>query len=223
MKLETPVIIVNFKAYIQGTGSGAGRLAKICEKVAHDTGKNIVIAVEEVDLHRISSMVDISVFSEHMDPIHPGAHTGQNLPEALKENGAKGTILNHSEDRFRIDMLKGSISRAKELELVTVVCANDADTAEAVAAFEPDFIAVEPPELIGGDISVSTSKPEVITDTIAQVKKVAAIPVLCGAGVKSGEDVKKAIELGADGILIASGIVKAEDPEKALRELAEAL
>jgi len=221
--MKLPVIIVNFKTYLEGTGKEAERLAKICEKVAHETGKNIVVAVEEVDLNRISSLVDIPVFSEHMDPIHPGAHTGHNLPQALKDNGAEGTLLNHFEDRFRIDMLKESVKIAKELDLVTVVCANDSDTAEAVAAFEPDMIAVEPPDLIGGDISVSTAKPEVITDTIEKVKKVANVPVLCGAGVKTGEDVKKAIELGADGILIASGVVKAEDPEKVLTELAEAL
>ncbi|MFH1769941.1 MAG: triose-phosphate isomerase [archaeon] len=223
MKIKTPVIIVNFKTYAKGSGREAEHLAQVCEKIAHETGKNIIVAVQEVDLFRISSLVDIPVFSEHMDPIHEGAHTGHNLPESLKDNGAKGTILNHSEDRFRIDMLKESIAIAKDIHLTTVVCANDPLSAEAVAAFGPDMIAIEPPELIGGDVSVSTAKPEIITNTISMVKKVADIPVLCGAGIKSGEDVKKAIELGAEGILIASGIVKALNPEKILREMAKAL
>lgn len=221
--IRLPIIIVNFKAYQQGTGRNSEDLARICQEVAHETGKSIAIAVEEVDLHRLSSLVDIPVFSEHMDPIHEGPYTGQNLPEALKDNGAIGTLLNHSEDRFRLDKLSGSISRAKELGLIAVVCVNDTDTAVAIAAFKPDMIAVEPPELIGGDISVSTARPEIITETIARVKKVADIPVLCGAGVKTGADVKKAIELGAQGILVASGIVKAENPKKALKELADAL
>lgn len=223
MKIKTPVIIVNFKTYAKGSGREAEYLAQACEKVAHETGKNIIIAVQEVDLHRISSLVDIPVFSEHMDPIHAGAHTGHNLPESLKENGAEGTILNHSEDRFRIDLLEESIAIAKDIHLATVVCANDPLTAEAVAAFKPDMIVIEPPELIGGDVSVSTAKPEVITDTIKKVKQVADIPVLCGAGIKSGEDVKKAMKLGADGILIASGIVKSDNPDEALKELADAL
>ena len=103
----------------------------------------------------------------------------------------------------------------------TVACANDATTAQALAAFRPDMIAIEPPELIGGDISVSTAQPEIITNTIAKVKQIADIPVLCGAGVKTAEDVKIALELGAKGILLASGIVKAKDPEQALRDLVD--
>ncbi|MBU0667413.1 MAG: triose-phosphate isomerase [Nanoarchaeota archaeon] len=218
--MRTPVIIINFKTYSQGTGKKAVELAKICEKVAHETGINIVLAVSEVDIYRVSSAVDIPVFSERMDPITQGAHTGRNLPEALIENGAKGTLINHSEDRYRIDFLLESIERARELQMTTVVCANDPITAKAVAAFKPDFIAIEPPELIGGDISVSTAQPEIITNAIEEVKKVADIPVLCGAGIKNGEDVRIATKLGAKGILVASGIVKAENPEEALRDLA---
>lgn len=216
-------LIVNFKTYEQGSGFRAGKLAKICNKVAKKTGKNIILAVSEVDIHRISTLVDIPVYSEHLDPIHPGAHTGKNLPQALKDNGADGTLLNHSEDRFRLDQLEDSIAIAKEVGLKTVVCANNALAARAVAAFSPDMIAVEPPELIGGDTSISTAKPEVITDTIKDVEKVAEIPILCGAGVKTAADVKKAVELGSKGILVASGVVKNKDPEKALTELAEAL
>ncbi len=221
--IKLPVVIVNFKAYTQGTGKNAEELAKICEKVANDTGKSIAIAVEEVDIHKISSLVSIPVFSEHLDPISQGAHTGRNLPEALKDNGAAGTLLNHSEDRFRLDQLQTSITIAKEIGLNTIVCANNAQVAEAIAAFEPDMIAVEPPELIGGDISVSTAKPEIIVESVEKVQKIANIPVLCGAGVKNGEDVRIALKLGAKGVLVASGIVKAKDPEKALRELVDAL
>ena len=219
--MEFPVIIINFKAYMESTGKEADKLAKICEKVAHDTGKNIILAVGEVDIHRVSSIVDIPVYSERMDPITQGAHTGRNLPEALIDNGATGTIINHSEDIYRIDFLKDAITRARELGMRTVACANDATTAQALAAFRPDMIAIEPPELIGGDISVSTAQPEIITNTIAKVKQIADIPVLCGAGVKTAEDVKIALELGAKGILLASGIVKAKDPEQALRDLVD--
>jgi len=221
--MKLPIIIVNFKAYAQGTGKEAEKLAKICQEVADETSKSIAIAVEEVDIRNVSQLVSIPVLSEHLDPITQGAHTGMNLAEAVKENGASGTILNHSEDRFRIDQLGQSVKRAKEVGLKTIICANDPKTAEAIAAFNPDLIAVEPPELIGGDISVSTAKPEIITNTISRVKRVANIPVLCGAGVKTGADVKKAVELGAKGVLVASGIVKAKDPRKALLDLASGL
>jgi triosephosphate isomerase (TIM) len=222
MKLKLPILIINFKTYSEATGREAEILAQICDRVAHETGKNIAIAVEEIDIYRVASKVTIPVLSEHLDPIQAGAHTGHNLPNALIENGAVGTLLNHSEDRMRIDKLKRSIDIAKELGLQTIVCANDSNTAEAVAAFEPDMIAIEPPELIGGNISVSSAKPEIITNTIAKVHKIADIPVLCGAGVHTAEDVRKALRLGAKGILLASGIVKAENPEAKLRELISA-
>ena len=46
---------------------------------------------------------------------------------------------------------------------------------------------------------------------------------LCGAGIVSGEDVKKAIELGTRGVLVASSIVKSKDPCRAASSMAKAL
>ncbi len=222
--LKTPIIIINFKTYKQSTGKNADILADICDRVARESGKNIAIAVQELDLYRISKKFSIPVLSEHMDPIDYGAHTGHILPQALKDNGAAGCILNHSEDRFDLEKIENSIERANETKLIEVVCANNARTARAIASFHPDFIAVEPPELIGGDISVSTAKPEIIKDTVDKVRQVDPnIKVLCGAGVNTKEDISKALELGAKGVLLASGVVKAKDPEKVLRELVKAL
>jgi len=133
-------------------------------------------------------------------------------------------LLNHSEKRLRLDVLERSIKRAKEAGLITVVCANDADTGKAISAFDVDFIAVEPPELIGGDISVSTAQPGLITESVKKIcGEMEKCNVLVGAGVKTAEDVRTAIKLGAVGVLVASGITKADDPEKALKELAEGL
>ncbi|MFH1916922.1 MAG: triose-phosphate isomerase [Nanoarchaeota archaeon] len=223
MKLQLPILIINFKTYKESVGAHADNLARLCEKVQLQTQKSIAIAVTPADVNRISSLVSIPVLSQHMDPDEYGSHTGKILAENLRDNGAVGTLLNHSEDQYRIDVLEKAVDRARETALISVVCANNADIAEAVAAFHPDFIAVEPPELIGGDISVSTARPEVIKETVERVHKIADIPVLCGAGVKTKEDVKRALELGAQGILLASGIVKAEDPEKILFEMVSVL
>lgn len=220
MGLKTPLIIVNFKTYKSATGRNAEKLAKLCERVAKQTNKNIAIAVQDADIYRISKSVKIPILSEHMDPISYGAHTGHILPEDIKENGAKGSLLNHSEDRFEVDDLEKSVAIAKRLNLKTIICASSDDVAESVAAFNPDFIAIEPPELIGGNISVSTAKPEVITNTVKKVNKISKIPVLCGAGIKTKSDVEKAMSLGAKGILIASAITKSKNPEEALKELA---
>ncbi|MPN52062.1 hypothetical protein SDC9_199714 [bioreactor metagenome] len=45
------------------------------------------------------------------------------------------------------------------------------------------------------------------------------VGVLCGAGIKTGLDVANAIELGAMGVLVASGVVRAVDPKGALLDL----
>ena len=218
--MQLPILIINFKAYRNGVGEHAVQLAKICEKVSQETGVNIVVAVQDADIYRVSQKTSVPVYAQHLEPITPGSHTGHDLPDAIKENGAVGCLINHSEDRLRIDQIKASVDKAKELGIDCVVCANDPVTAEAVAAFDPDMIAVEPPELIGGDVSVSTARPEVITDAIQLVHKDTNIPVLCGAGVNNKADVVKALELGSQGILVASAVVKAEDREAVVRELA---
>jgi triosephosphate isomerase len=81
-------------------------------------------------------------------------------------------------------------------------------------------VAVEPPELIGGDISVTKANPRIVEDTVDAVKEAnRSVSVLCGAGIKTGADVKAALDLGADGVLLASGVVRAKDPRAALLDL----
>lgn len=215
------IIVVNFKTYAQATGERAVKLAKVCEKVAKEKKIDIMVAVQNADLFHVSSEVSIPVFAEHIDPVKYGANTGKDLPEDLVENGATGVLINHSEDQDELKDIEGSIKRAKDIGLQTIVCAPSAKSSEAIAALEPDFVAVEPPELIGGDVSVSKAQPELISETVKLVHDIdRKIPVLCGAGIKDHEDVRIAVKLGCEGILIASGVTKAEDPEKALLDLA---
>ncbi len=220
MKFGEPVIAINFKTYAQVTGEGALRIAKAAEKVWKETGVTIVVAPQLADLYRIAQEVEIPVFAQHIDPITPGSHTGHVLPEAVKEAGAVGTLLNHSENRMVLADLEAAIRRAEEVGLTTMVCSNNPAVSAAVAALGPDYVAVEPPELIGTGIPVSKAKPEVITNTVELVKKVNPnVKVLTGAGISTGEDVKKALELGSVGVLLASGVTKAKNPEKAIRDL----
>ena len=167
-----PTIVVNFKTYAQATGQRAVDLAKTCEKVAKDTGINIIIAVQNLDLFRVSKEVSIPVYAEHIDPVKYGAHTGKDLPEAVVENGATGVLINNSEDKANLADIEMNIKRAKGIGLQTIVCAPTSATSEAIAALGADFVAVEPPELIGGDVSVSKSQPELITDTVNLVHKI---------------------------------------------------
>lgn len=218
--MDLPIIITNFKTYESATGDRALELAKIHEKVAKETGVNIGVAVQAVDLKMIASAVEIPVFAQHVDAVEYGAGTGHILPEAISKAGAVGTLLNHSERRINAGDLEKSIIRAKEAGLYVIVCAENADEGAEINKFNPDLIAVEPPELIGGDISVSTANPEIIKES---VEKIGAGKVLVGAGVKTGNDVKIANELGGSGILLASGITKAENPEEVLKDLVSGL
>ncbi len=223
MKTKLPLIIVNFKAYDNAIGEKAEKLAIICQEVAEENDVTIMIAVQPSDIFRVSKKVSIPVLSEHIDPIEPGAHTGYILAKDIKENGAVGTLLNHSEHRMRIDEIEKAIDIAKKYNLITVVCASNDEIAEASAVFNPDFIAVEPPELIGTNVSVSKARPELIRNSINKVKAIKDIPVLCGAGIKTKEDVKRAIELGAKGILVASAVTLSKNPKKILDEFCKGM
>jgi triosephosphate isomerase len=98
------------------------------------------------------------------------------------------------------------------------VCAESVEKVKEVSAFKPNFVAIEPPELIGSGIPVSKADPGIVTRSVEAVSD-PGVKVLCGAGISKGEDVKAALELGTVGVLLASGVVKAKDPKVALKDL----
>ncbi len=217
--MELPRIIVNFKAYREATGERAIEIAKAAEDVWKETGVSIGVAPQAVDLRRVAEAVEIPVFAQHVDPYEPGARTGSVTPYAARDAGAYGTLLNHSERRLRIDQIEMALSLARRYGLKVVVCANDPIVGRAVSELGPDAVAVEPPELIGTGISVSKAKPEVVLRSVEVIEGI----VYVGAGVSTGEDVRRSLELGAYGVLLASAVAKSEDPKSKLLELAEAV
>ncbi|HDN50151.1 MAG TPA: triose-phosphate isomerase [Thermoplasmatales archaeon] len=222
--MKLPAIVVNVKTYREGTGKNALELSKIMDRVSAETGASMAIAVQTADIRMIADEISIPVFAQHMDAIDYGSHTGWILPESIKEAGASGILLNHSEHPLELKGIAESVKKAREIGLESIVCTNNIEVTSAAAALSPDFVAIEPPELIGGDISVTKAEPEIVREAVEVVKRVnPSTSVLCGAGVKSGEDVRKAIELGSMGVLLASGVVKAEDKEKVLTELVSAI
>ncbi len=223
-KIQVPIILVNFKAYAEGTGKKALELAKICEKIGKETDVTMGVAPQFADISLIANAVSTPVFSQHIDPISYGSFTGHVLPEIVKEAGAVGTLINHSERRLKLADIEAIVSRTREIGLVSVVCSNNTAVSAAVAALRPDMVAVEPPELIGTGIPVSKAKPEVVSGTVEAVRRVNPdVIVLCGAGITKGEDVAAALRLGTKGVLVASGIVKAKDPYSVLLEFADAM
>lgn len=214
--LKTPIFITNFKAYRQATGKNAVELAKIHERVALDMGKSLGVAVSACDLYRVASSVNIPVFAQHIDPVDFGGYTGHVLPQSVKNAGAVGTLLNHSEKRIDVDTLEQSLAFGQKSSLARVVCAASPEEVSEWACMDLDFLAFEPPELIGGTRSVSSESPDLIKKS---VEAAGDIPLLVGAGINQPRDIEVALDLGASGFLVASAIAKADDPEKILRSL----
>jgi triosephosphate isomerase (TIM) len=222
-KIGIPVIIVNFKTYVEATGKRAVELAKRAEEVSLETQTPIVVAPQYVDIQAVSEAVDIPVFAQHVDAIKPGSSTGHVLAESVKEAGAVGTLINHSERQLRLTDIDALIRLMKEKDLVSCVCTSNPQISAAVACLNPDIISIEPPELIGTGVAVSKAKPEDVTNTLNLVRKVnSEVVILCGAGISRGDDVAVALKLETQGVLAASAIVKAVNPYTVLREFAEA-
>jgi triosephosphate isomerase len=217
------MLIINLKSYIETIGKRGLELLEAAEKVADEYGIDIAIAPQFTDIYLLSKNAKkVKIFAQHIDPIEPGAYTGYVLPEAVKEAGAVGTLINHSEKPMKIIDIEKAINIAKRSSLITVVCANNNIVGSAIAKFNPDYIAVEPPELIGTGISVSTAKPEIVINSVKTIKEVNSnIKVLVGAGISNKEDVKKALELGAEGVLLSSAVTKANNFYEKIKELAE--
>src|SRR3989338_5039894 len=156
-----PLVVINFKTYMESSCRNSLELAKKLESVSADA--KIILAVQAADLYKLNT-ITIPLFVQHIDPFEYGAKTGSVIPDAVKEYGAKGTLINHSEKRISFSLIKETIEICKTKNLETIVCVENGDEAARVSLFQPDYIAIEPKELIGGNISVSEAKPELISD-----------------------------------------------------------
>ncbi len=180
----------------------------------------MAIAPALPDVARVARAVAIPVLGQHTDPSPPGPTTGFVPAEALRAAGARGSLVNHSEHPLSFSEVRSSVGALRQAGLVAVVCARDASAARRLASVRPEFLAVEPPELIGGNRSVSTAKPEVVVASVRATHAVSRTThVLCGAGVRDRHDVARALELGSEGVLVASAVALARSPRRAVAEL----
>jgi triosephosphate isomerase (TIM) len=217
-------LLVNFKNYTEILGEGGVRLAQASAKVQRATGVRFIVAPPIPTLQAVASAVKIPVFSQKAEAGEQGKSTGAIIPESIRAAGGVGSLLNHSESRIGFELIAEMIPRMRSLGLESCVCAQTAPEAEELARLQPDMLAVEPPELIGTGVAVSKARPELITESARAVERARFDgTLLCGAGVVSGEDVRAAIRLGTEGILVASSVVKAKDWEAKLTELALAM
>ena len=222
--MDTPIVILNYKTYLESSGLNALELAHDLESAASESGITMVAAPQAADIYRISEETSLPIFAQHIDPVTPGGHTGSSLINTLVDAGICGSLINHSEQRMKLADIDEVIKMCAASDIESCVCTNNIETSKAVATLNPTAVAVEPPELIGTGIPVSQAQPEVVENSVKEVKAINKdVKVLCGAGITTGDDMKAAMDLGADGVLLASGIVKAENPKEALLDLVSKL
>lgn len=218
--MKHPAIIVNFKAYQEVEGDRSIRLSRLIQKVSTENGVPMAVCPPHLTLPVVARMLDIPVYAQSVDPLPPGPGTGFVTPSMVHSTDAMGTLVNHSEHRIPYEDIAKVVEMCAPLKLDVCICAEDAAEARKMAELHPAMIAVEPPALIGGDVSVTTADPGIVSASVDSVIAVDPdISVYCGAGVKTGKDVRAAMDLGAHGVLVASGVVKSKDPEAALRDL----
>ncbi|GAB6863125.1 triose-phosphate isomerase [Haloplanus litoreus] len=208
-------VLVNLKAY----PCDPVAVAEAAHAVAEEHGVRIAVAPQTAHLDRVAA-TGVETWAQHVAPLDHGSHTGHTLAEALTDAGAVGTLCNHSERRLKLADIDSALDAADRAGLETVVCANNPEQVAAAAALGPDAVAVEPPALIGGDVSVATADPGIVEEAVAAAAAVDPdVAVYCGAGVSTGDDLTAAADLGAEGVLLASGVAKADDPRAALENL----
>jgi len=214
------LFLLNLKVYPECLGPAAERLALSLEELGRGAGVAVAIAPATPDLGRVAAVVGIPVLAQHADADPAGAHTGFVPPESIRAAGGQGSLVNHSEHPIPLAQARDVVVRLSATGLVAVVCAPTVVSARQLAVLHPAYLAIEPPELIGGHRAVSTARPEVVSDTVAAVRAVdPSVAVLCGAGVHDRRDVRRALELGSAGVLVASAVARAPSARNAIAEL----
>lgn len=214
-------LVINFKNYSDASGAKTIELAQAAQQVAKKLNVEIVLAPPQASVALVAKSVDLPVVCQHVDDANEGSTTGFIVPEIARMYGASGSLINHSEHRVDIQVIKNLVMRLRALSMTSIVCAHTPDEVAEIAAFSPDFIAIEPPELIGSGRAVSKENPAIITNSIKAAG--GRSKVICGAGITDKGDVSKAMELGSQGILVASGVVKAASWPDKISELAQGM
>lgn len=218
--LKKPFFTVNPKSYLHG--KELMNLALKADELAEKYDLSIFFTAPLIELSDIiKNTKHVIPTAQHMDEISVGTGMGWASPEILAAKGVKATFLNHAEHPLEINKINKIIKKAKELGIITILCADSISEAKALALLKPDIMLCEPTELIGTGV---TSDDSYIIDTNDAIKSVNPdVLILQAAGISTPNDVRKMMELGADGTGATSGIVKATNPVKVLEEMIEVI
>jgi triosephosphate isomerase len=209
------MIFLSLKTYKESTGNAVINLLSSVKNISHESGVPVIAVAQPTDIYRIKKELGIEVWAQHMDPIDPGKNMGWLSPYALKDAGATGVVINHSEHKLDKETARKTLTKAKEYGFKTLLIGHNIEDVVEFDAWEPDYISYERPDMIGGGVSMLTVEENNVRKLISELKH----PLIIGAGVSTGEDVKQAVSLGAKGAILASAFVLSENPEAKLREL----
>lgn len=213
---KAPFFETSVKNYIYG--DAVYDYAKAVDEAAIKYDIDAIFIAPYTEIRRIVENTSrIFVFAPYMDTLRPGRGIADVLPEALKDAGAKGVMLNHSERPMSLRQIKETIDRANELGLITFACADSIQETKAIAQFQPDIINPEPSELIGTN---QASDMSYVVETLKVVKELYPdILVEQAAGITTGAQIYDFIMAGNDAAGSASGILNSSDPFKLLDEM----
>jgi triosephosphate isomerase len=220
--IRPPFFEIGPKAYLYGRG--ALDLARAADRAAKRYDVRIIFTPQYVDIPLVARETSsILVFAQHMDSIPVGRGIGSVLPEALKEAGAVGVLLNHAEKPLALSEINRTIKRADEVGLATLVCADTPEEAAAIAHLAPNIILAEPPALIGQAGSGVAGR-----DWVARTNELVRaidprIRILHSAGIRGPQDVADIVLMGAEATGCTSAVVKAQDPGAMLEAMIRAL
>jgi len=212
------MIFLALKTYENATGDKAIQLLSQVKKISLETNVPIIACAQTTDIYKIKKELDIDVWAQHIDPIDPGKNTGWISPYSVKQAGASGVLINHSEHKIPEQTIIKTISMAKKYGLKTMVITQNSTMVLRYDQFDIDYISYENEELIASTTSMIDNQESEIKNLVKKLKH----PLIIGAGINDSEDIKKTISAGARGVLMATYFVTAPDPTTKLHELAQA-
>ena len=216
-KIRTPYFEIGTKNYVYGDKVLEYALA--ADRAAEKYDIDVLFITPAVEIRRVcENTKHLIVLAPYMDTLRPGRGMADILPEALRDAGARGVVINHCEKPMSLPQMKATIDRARELDFLVFACADTLDEAKAIAQLHPDIINPEPSGIIGGGKGVSPMS--YVKDSIRVIKEIYPdILVEQAAGITNGQQVYDFIMAGSEAAGAASGIMNAADPIAMIDEM----